>query len=147
MTRLTALEYVFASALALGGVVAACRATSPEAPPLAPSPETAPGSPSPVPRGPISPEDPTTPGPNFPPEDAGAPLPTPGPTPKEPSPISAREMPIPDLRSERYQLVDAGMVDAAKPADAMPADSMIYDARPQPDATLLPPFDAAAPNP
>lgn len=150
MTRLTSLKYVFATMVALGGVAVACRATSPEAPPLAPSPDTAPGSPSPVPRGPMAPEDPTTPGPNFPSEDAGAPLPTPDPAPKQPGPISAREMPIPDLRGARYepyQLVDAGMADAARPADAMPADSMLYDASPKADATLLPPIDAAPKNP
>ncbi len=92
-----------------------------------------------------------TPGPSFPSEDAGAPLPTPAPTPKEPGPITAREMPIPDLRGARYetepyQLVDAGLRDAGTARDAMPADSMVYDAAPSADATLLPPSDAATPK-
>lgn len=88
MNRLTSIKYLFVTSLALGGAVVACRATSPEAPPLAPAPDLAPGSPSLVPRGPSVPDDPTTPGPNFPSEDAGAPLPTPAPVPKEPGPIS-----------------------------------------------------------
>jgi hypothetical protein len=147
MARLTTLKHLFVTSLAIAGIAVACRATSPEAPPLAPAPDNAP-APSPVPSGPTVPDDPATPGPQFPTEDAGAPLPTPGPVPKEPGPISAREMPIPDLRGERYQLVDAGMRDAATARDAMPADSMIYDAKPRADATLPPASDAAVrPNP
>ena len=138
MARLTSLKHLFVAAIGIGGIGVACRATSPEAPPLAPAPDNAP---SPVPSGPIVPDDPSSPGPNFPSEDGGAPMP--GPQPKEPGPISTREMPIPDLRAERYQLVDAGMRDAATARDAMPADSMIYDASPRTDATLPPVSDAA----
>ena len=141
MARLTSLKHLFVAAIGIGGIVVACRATSPEAPPLAPAPETVPSS-SPVPSGLTSPDDPGSPGPNFPTEDGGAPMP-PGPQPKEPGPISAREMPIPDLRAERYQLVDAGMRDAATARDVMPADSMIYDASARADATLPAPADAA----
>lgn len=140
MARLTSLKHLFVAAIGVSGVVVACRATSPEAPPLAPAPEIAPSSP--VPSGPTSPDDPGSPGPNFPTEDGG-PM-TPGPQPKEPGPISAREMPIPDLRAERYQLVDAGMRDAGTARDAMPADSMLRDASPRADATLPAPSDAAA---
>lgn len=86
MPCLTSLNYLFVAAI---GVFAACRATSPEAPPLAPVPDNAPGSPA------------------YPTEDGGA-VPTPAPLPKQPGPITARELPIPDLRAERYQLVDAG---------------------------------------
>ncbi|MGE0396656.1 MAG: hypothetical protein AB7T06_08070 [Kofleriaceae bacterium] len=147
MARLTSLKHLFVAAIGISGIVVACRATSPEAPPLAPAPGGTPGSPSPVPSGPTVPQDPTTPGPNFPTEDGGAPLPNPNPGPTEPGPISAREMPIPDLRAERYQLVDAGLRDAAVARDAMPADSMIYDARPPTDATLPPPSDAGRRKP
>lgn len=145
MSRLTSLKHLFVAAIGLGGIVVACRATSPEAPPLAPAPGNAPAE-DPVPSGPMVPQDPTSPGPNFPTEDAGTSMPTPGPAPKEPGPISAREMPIPELRAERYQLVDAGMRDANTARDAMPADSMIYDARPRPDATLPPAPDARPPG-
>lgn len=141
MARLTSLQHLFVAAIGIGGIVVACRATSPEAPPLAPAPGGTPGSPSPVPSGPLDPADPTSPGPNFPPEDGGAPVPT-SPSPTEPGPISSREVPIPDLRGERYQLVDAGLRDAAVARDAMPADSMIYDAPPRADATLPAPPDA-----
>lgn len=142
MARLTSLKHLFVAAVGISGIVVACRATSPEAPPLAPAPGGTPVA-DPVPSGPMVPNDPMTPGPNFPTEDAGAPLPTPGPTPKEPGPISAREMPIPHLRGERYQLVDAGMRDAATARDAMPADAAVSDAAPRSDATLPPPPDAA----
>jgi hypothetical protein len=139
MARLTSLKHLFVAAIGIGGIVVACRATSPEAPPLAPAPGGTPAA-DPVPSGPMDPGDPTTPGPNFPTEDGGAPMPTPAPAPKEPGPISAREVPIPDLRGERYQLIDAGIRDAASAADAMPADAAApRDAAVRPDAVLPPP--------
>lgn len=130
MARLTSLKYLLVASLGIAGIVVACHAATPEAPPLAPRPDPTAPAPSPVPSGPTVPDDPATPGPHFPTEDGGAPMPTPGPAPKEPQPISSsvHSIPMPDYRAERYQLVDAGVPDAFQIGDAMPSDAAFRDA-------------------
>jgi hypothetical protein len=147
MARLTSLKHLFVAAIGISGIVVACRATSPEAPPLAPAPDPTGPAPSPVPAGPTVPDDPASPGPNFPTEDGGAPLPTPTSQPKEPGPISARDVPIPDLRADQYQLVDAGLRDAQTAPDALPADANVRrDAAPRPDAVMPAPSGDGGPR-
>ena len=173
MNRTTHFKRLAIAAFGIGGIVVACHATSPEAPPLAPRPD--PSTPAnPVPSGPADPgSEPGTPGPTFPPADAGGPspmapppTPMPNPMPKNNGPISGLQQPSPiaSLRTgvgasppasevaaartaEQMQVVDAGLRDAQVAPDAVPKlDAAIpVDAAKPVDALLPPPADAGRP--
>lgn len=142
MTRATHLKRLAIGAFGIGGIVVACHATSPEAPPLAPLPD---------PTAPV-PSEPNTPGPTFPPADARAPTPTaplptpmPNPMPTNNGPISVSEVPTPVYASSaQMQVVDAGLRDAPLAPDAAPKlDAAIpVDAAKPIDALLPPAIDA-----
>ena len=115
MSRLVRLRSLILASLTTLGIVVACRATAPEAPPMGPHPDRL----NPIAR-PI-------PGPTFPNPDADLPKPQPG-------PVTLRELPSPNYQASALEMqapVDAAVdVGALADAQALPpiGDAMPTDA-------------------